>query len=439
MTQIDAKPGTDVATARHSGVVSSGLRAIGRGIALTGLALWEALLLLWVCLCACLVFLGIGVILLPPALDAVRSQARRQRSLAWSWSGVRVTENYLPDPTAEGGLSANLKRLQTRSGDPSFWKDLLWDLVNPFVGVVIAFVPAALVVNGLFGVAMPVLWGPWVSGWENSWYGFVPVDSFGMTFLAAALGLVSLVLGVVLAPFFIRWHGRWVATVLSTQTREQMQARMEHLSRSRSDAVAHEAQEIRRIERDLHDGAQARLVAMGMTLSAAERLIDENPAAARTMVQEAKETSSAALQELRELVRGIHPPVLADRGLVDAIRARALETPLNVQVRSDLQGRPLPPLESAVYFAVSELLTNAAKHSGADQIVVTIAKDGGTLRVTVEDNGRGGVRIGEGTGLRGVERRLAAFDGDLLVHSPQGGPTTMTVVVPCTLAPRDAS
>ncbi|MDN5764839.1 MAG: histidine kinase [Humibacillus sp.] len=175
---------------------------------------------------------------------------------------------------------------------------------------------------------------------------------------------------------------------------------------------------------------------MGMTLSAAERLMDHNPDAARAMVQEAKESSRAVLTELRDLVRGIHPPVLADRGLVDAVRSLALQSPLPVTVESDLVGRPTPPIESAVYFAVSELLTNAAKHSGATSVAATMTHDHGMLRVTVEDDGDGGASLEkDGTGLQGIERRLAAFDGDLLVNSPENGPTTMTIAIPCRVTP----
>lgn len=180
-----------------------------------------------------------------------------------------------------------------------------------------------------------------------------------------------------------------------------------------------------------HLGRQARLVAMGMTLTAAGRPMGQHPDAARALVQEAKETSSAVLTELRELVRGIHPPVLADRGLVDAIRARALQLPVTVSVTSNLVGRPTPPVESAVYFAVSELLTNAVKHSGARAITVHVTNDENALRVTVEGDGRGGASFEkEGTGLRGTEQRLIAFDGHLLVQSPIGGPSAMTIVVP---------
>lgn len=415
------------------GRVKTGLTNIGRGLKLTGLAIWEALLVVWVCVCVCLLIVGIGVFLLPGALNMVRSEARRQRRLAIEYSGVRVAENYLPDPISGAGLKSSWKRLMSRAVDPAAWKDLLWHILNPFIGPLMALLPAVAVVHGVWGLVLPFLWKTVIKNWENSWYAIVPLRNEGTAIAAAALGVVEIIAALVLARFFVDLHARWVAAVLSTMSREQLQERVEHLSKTRSEAVTHEALEIRRIERDLHDGAQARLVAMGMTLTVAERVMDEHPEAARILVQEAKQTSAAALAELRDLVRGIHPPVLADRGLVDAIRARALESPMEVKVRSSIGGRPLPPLESAVYFAVSELLANIAKHAEATEIKIDVTYDSGALRVAVTDNGHGGADPDRGSGLRGVERRLAAFDGVLLVHSPEGGPTTVSVSVPCLL------
>ena len=173
---------------------------------------------------------------------------------------------------------------------------------------------------------------------------------------------------------------------------------------------------------------------MGMTLDAAEQMLDTNPDAARALLAEARDASAKALAELRGLVRGIHPPVLADRGLADAIRALALDTPLRIHLASDLHGRPPAPVESAAYFAVSELLANVSKHAEAREAWIDIRHTGGMLRIGVTDNGRGGADPARGTGLSGIERRLAAFDGVLAVSSPPGGPTTVTMEIPCALS-----
>src|SRR5690606_25589163 len=190
----------------------------------------------------------------------------------------------------------------------------------------------------------------------------------------------------------------------------------------------------RRIERDLHDGAQARLVAMGMTLGAIEHLLDKDPEKARLLLAETRQTSAQALQELRDLVRGIHPPVLADRGLGDAVTAPALARRRRPEVTVDLPGRADPPVDSAAYFAVPEILTNAAKHSGASRVWIDLRYEDGTLRISVTDDGRGGARMEDGTGLRGIERRIGTFDGVLALSSPPGGPTIVTLELPCALS-----
>jgi signal transduction histidine kinase len=186
----------------------------------------------------------------------------------------------------------------------------------------------------------------------------------------------------------------------------------------------------------LHDGAQARLVAMGMTLDAASHLIDDDPKAARALLMEARDSSAKALRELRELARGIHPPVLADRGLPAAVKALTLDTPLRVHLTSDLAraARPSAPVESAAYFAVSELVANVTKHAQASQAWIDIHHDDMTLKISVADDGHGGADPARGSGLRGIERRLAAFDGVLAVTSPPGGPTSVTLEIPCALS-----
>jgi signal transduction histidine kinase len=235
-----------------------------------------------------------------------------------------------------------------------------------------------------------------------------------------------------LVPRLLTAHFRLARAVLGGDG--ELAERVRVLTETRRDAVDTSAAELRRIERDLHDGAQARLVAMGMDLGTIEMLIERDPARAKKLLAQARRNSAEALEELRDLVRGIHPPVLAERGLGDAVRALALRLPLPAEVTVELPGRADAPVESAAYFAVSEVLTNAVKHSGADRIWIDMHHADGTLRITVTDNGRGGAAIGEGTGLAGVERRLGTFDGVLAVSSPAGGPTLVTMEIPCALS-----
>ena len=180
-----------------------------------------------------------------------------------------------------------------------------------------------------------------------------------------------------------------------------------------------------------------------MSLRAAERLIPTSPQAAIALVAEARESSSRALTELRDLVRGMYPPVLADRGLADAVRALALDTPVRTEIDIELPGRLEQPVEAACYFAIAEALTNAVKHSGARLVQIRIRHAGrpapGVLRIEVTDNGTGGADPANGSGLLGVERRLATFDGILAVSSPVGGPTIIVMEIPCALSSRRTS
>ncbi|MFI6298537.1 sensor histidine kinase [Nonomuraea sp. NPDC050790] len=205
--------------------------------------------------------------------------------------------------------------------------------------------------------------------------------------------------------------------------------RIRELTASRAAAVDAQAAELRRIERDLHDGAQARLISMRMNLGLARKSTD--PAQTRELVEEAWRSAAQALDDLRGLVRGIHPPVLADRGLTGAIQAAALLCPIPVELDLDLPGRPAAPVESALYFATAEALSNVAAHSGATHAWVRLRHAAGRIRLTVGDDGRGGADPGTGTGLLGIQRRLSAFDGTLTVTSPAGGPTELTMELPC--------
>jgi len=245
--------------------------------------------------------------------------------------------------------------------------------------------------------------------------------------MAVLQGLALAGFGLALTPVAFAPVGRMVGL----PSDGELTRRVQRLTESRAVVVDTAAADLRRLERDLHDGAQARLVALGMNLRAAERLIAVSPDAATALVAEAREASARALTELRELVRGVHPPVLADRGLGDALRALALDTPMKVKVDVDLPRRLPAPVETACYFAVAEVLTNAVKHSGARVGQVSATHADGLLRITVTDFGVGGADPARGTGLAGIEKRLAAFDGIVAVSSPVGGPTMVVMELPC--------
>ncbi|MFE3452946.1 sensor histidine kinase [Nonomuraea sp. NPDC059194] len=230
-----------------------------------------------------------------------------------------------------------------------------------------------------------------------------------------------------------RVYGQWAALLLAPTAKSRLAGQVKRLSEARTTTVDSQAAEMRRIERDLHDGAQARLVALGMTLGAVEELVKTNPTAAMALLAKAREASAEALSELRGVVRGIHPPVLAERGLGDAVKALALDSPLHVEVQVDLPVRLDTPVETALYFAISELLSNAARHSDADRVTVDISHSERDVTVMVWDDGGGGADPSRGSGLNGIERRLAAFDGVMALSSPPGGPTTVAISVPLVL------
>ncbi|WP_372345794.1 histidine kinase [Streptomyces sp. KL116D] len=375
--------------------------------------------------------------LLPRAAAGMRRLVDRERALAAEWSGLTVEATPAPTAGKEREALGLLARYRWLFGDAQRFREWRWTTMYSFVGGLIACVPGALVLYGLWGLFLAAF-GSYLAddaGWDGLWYMFIHVEDVPTGLMAGLLGLAVGATGLWLAPGTVDCHARFVRATLAPSEQELMAARIAHLAATRSDAVDTSAAELRRIERDLHDGAQARLVAMGMTLDAAEHRLNDDPEAVRALLAEARASSSAALKELRDLVRGIHPPVLADRGLADAVRSLALLSPLAAEVTVDLPARPEAPVESAVYFAVAETVTNAAKHGEAERLWIDIAYDAGTgtLRVSVGDDGRGGADPARGSGLAGIERRLATFDGVIAVNSPAGGPTQISMEVPCAL------
>jgi signal transduction histidine kinase len=339
----------------------------------------------------------VGAGMLPETVLLVRRIAGAKRRQVAAWTGRPIPEAYLP-------ITGRLREsFRAAIRDPSTYADLRWMFANYLYGWL------------LLVAAVPL--------WPIS----LLVDGVGHL-----VGREPVVL-----PLIVRLadvDARWSEALLKPTRKARLAERVEELATTRADAIAAHGAELRRIERDLHDGTQARLVAMSIRLGLARRAFDQRPEVARKLLDDAQEQVEHALTELRHVVRGIHPPILTDRGLAGAVRALAASSGLAVTVDvAELENGPRPPaaVESAAYFIVAEALTNAAKHSGADRAVVRLTITATKLRVVVRDEGRGGALEGGGSGLVGMRRRAAALDGGFVVTSPDGGPTEIEVLLPC--------
>jgi signal transduction histidine kinase len=398
------------------GVVTSGFIAPGHGPWLGGLLVPLALLLL-----------TLGLWLLPRSAATLRTHAAgllallRRRMLENRW-GILLVPVALLGLTVFGVHPWTVAAILACVVTAVRWPLLAADLV-----------PLALAAFAVRGFMIAASWPSLPAGLGRPalLYGGILVSTPQTAMLAGAEASAFLVIAAWLVPRTIGAHAR---TALAPGRDLELEGRVQRLTETRDLAVDAADTELRRIERNLHDGAQARLIALGMNLRAVERMLPGRPEAALALVAEARETSLRALNDLRDLVRGICPPVLADRGLGHAVRALALDTPFPVDLDINLPGRLSAPVESACYFAVAEALANAVRHSGARRVHIRMQHEDGILRIQVADDGAGGADPARGTGLRGVEQRLAAFDGIMAVSSPPGGPTMIAMEVPCALS-----
>jgi signal transduction histidine kinase len=423
--------GTGARTGRW---VGRGVRCVLVGMAGAGLALTNVpLLVVSVVAVALTPVPFVGLALVPWAMTLVRKRTDLERRRA-SRTGILVTRPYHPCPQRAG--TAGWQRFRWTVTDPATWRDLAWLVPGALVGFALGTIGVVVPLYGLAGLTLT----PWWIWLGTGWYGYglvrsidtVPAGLLGL--LCLSQGAATLAVGLWLAPWLRRVDALFARLFLAPTKAAELRLRVTQLTVTRADTVDAQAAELRRIERDLHDGVQARLVSLSMVIGLADALIDQSPAEAHKLLAEARESSGAALVELRHLVRGIHPPVLAERGLSGAVRALALSLPVPIAVDIDLPGRPDTPVESAAYFAVAEALANMVRHSRAHSGSVTLGHADGTLTMVVTDDGRGGADPTGGTGLRGIEGRLAAFDGTITLSSPPGGPTVITMELPCALS-----
>ncbi|MDN3024732.1 sensor domain-containing protein [Streptomyces sp. S.PB5] len=325
----------------------------------------------------------IGFPLLAAGLMGARKLGAMERARARALLGVRIDEpSPLPLKTGNSGF---FQQLWMMLKDPVGWRTILYDFIRLPWGIL----TFTITLTSLF-VLWPVL--PFIAR------GLANADR------AMVRGLLS--------------------------PSDELERRIAELESDRGVVVDAAASDLRRIERDLHDGAQARLVNLAMGLGLAKEKLLEDPEYAQAMVAEAHGEVKLALQELRDLARGIHPAVLTDRGLDAALSSVASRCTVPVKVTADLDARPAAAIEGIAYFTVSELLQNVSKHSGARTASVDVWRSKDRLLIQVWDDGRGGARLDGGTGMQGLAERLDAVDGLFVIDSPQGGPTTVTAELP---------
>jgi signal transduction histidine kinase len=330
-----------------------------------------------------------------------------------------------------------LGRLDRRLRDRVAWRGVWYSLAKLPVAVV-QFYAGACTVIGLVDLSYPVTWpifNPAIgSGHPRTVLQPLPfggnphVSSWPGTLTAAVIGAVSLVAGVWLARGINRGDRALIRGLLGPRT---MAERVSELERTRTLAVEDAAAALRRVERDLHDGAQMRLAALAMNLGMArEKLEDPDSETVKELIDAAHRNAVDALADLRDLARGIHPPVL-DSGLASALASLATSSAIPASVTADIATRPEPAIETIAYFCAAELIANATKHSYANEIKINISTErGGVLRLVISDDGVGGADVSRGSGLAGLVQRVSTVDGRLDVSSPGGGPTTVTVELP---------
>ncbi len=356
---------------------------------------------------------GVGIPSLVPMIRLSRWPVRLDRRRA-----ARRLGEPIPEPYRDG---SPLK-------DPATRRDLAWLALHAATGTIIGVLAFGLPLGAVQQVITSFVW-PLVPGGIEGSVGIV-VDSWpraGLDLLVAA----AMIAATLQLPRVARWQARTARKLLAPAPGVVLADRVAELTATRAAALEAHGAELRRIERDLHDGTQARIAAVVLQLGIAGQLYDRDPATARDLLVKAQDTATDALAELRTVVRSIYPPLLSERGLAGAVRALAERSPVPVAVDVEYEaGRPAA-VEAAAYFVVAEVLANVTKHADASQVDVTLGGTASLLRLEIRDDGRGGADESRGSGLAGIRRRAEAFDGTLTLSSPPGGPTVLRVELPC--------
>ncbi|KFZ81745.1 histidine kinase [Amycolatopsis sp. MJM2582] len=356
---------------------------------------------------------GVGIPAVPHALRLIRYPVNFERRRS-----ARLLDEPIPEPYRSGNPVT----------DPASRRDLAWLAFHAATGFLIGIFAIAFPLGGVRQIVTAFIW-PFVPGGVESSLGFM-VTSWPLAALSAVTGAGMIAL-LFLYPRLARWQASIARRLLGPAPGVVLTDRVVELAASRAAALEAHGAELRRLERDLHDGTQARIAAVVLQLGIADSLFDKDPQRARELLGKAQDTATGALAELRTVVRSIHPPLLTDRGLDGAVTALAdrCPVPCTVDVRS--RSRRPAAVEAAAYFVVAEMLANITKHSGAEHAWITLDGTADTLLIEIRDDGHGGADEAAGSGLSGIRKRAEAFDGTLKLSSPAGGPTVLKVELPC--------
>jgi signal transduction histidine kinase len=383
----------------------------------------------------------VGIPILIGMLYVSRAMGTVERVRAGLLLDLDVPRPYRPDPPRDRWWRVFV----SRATDPASWIEVAYHLLLLPIGAITFTITFTLWTLGLGLLFLPAYgWAldppaQFIDSWVGVYLGDDPsviagfshevwvIDTPVEFVLLSLAGLVVLLL----TPWVVRGLAMANRALVRGMLGSDVTERVRELTASRSAAVDLAAEDRRRIERDLHDGVQQRLVSLAMDLGRAKEKLDTDPERAKELVDEAHEEAKRAITEVRDLARGIHPTVLTDRGLDAALSALAARSPVPIEVHVDVARRPPASVEAAAYFVVSEALANVAKHARASKASVTVRRSGDRLTVQVQDDGAGGAAIAEGSGLAGLRDRVGALDGELHLLSPEGGPTVLMAEIPC--------
>jgi signal transduction histidine kinase len=384
----------------------------------TGVLALAVLLSLVVSAFTCLV--GVGLWLAPTALRGLRVVANRERAVLSRWG----PEIIVPEPVPQG--------LRAALADRAVRRELGWVATHATFGLFLGVVGLTMPIHAVQDATFSLWW--WLLPAEEAVFGGLglwEVRDLPSALAVALLAPAWVAVIMVVTPGMARlqaWPGR---RLLAPDPGSDLVLRVAQLTATRAAALDAHATELRRIERSLHDGTQNRIVAVNVLLGAARRAVERDPATAGEILERAQDAAEQALAELRGVVRSILPPVLTDRSLADALTGLATTCPVPCEIDADIPVRCAASVEATAYFVAAEALTNIAKHSNARRAAVKVRRSEDRLQLQIIDDGDGGADEHNGSGLVGIRRRIEAHDGTFMMDSPLGGPSTLTVSLPC--------